>query len=223
MTKLTDRQVRSAADLGQVRFDADALVPVVAQDAKTGDVLMVAWANREALERSVVEGALHFWSRSRGALWKKGETSGSTLALVSLHTDCDGDTLLALVNPAGPACHTGELTCFGAGAAPSVHPEPVADAGPPQRSDTISALAALIHERIRERPEGSYTTRLLGDENLRLKKLGEETAELVAALSRGAPNAAEEAADLIYHVMVALEAAGPGWAEVEKALERRRR
>jgi phosphoribosyl-ATP pyrophosphohydrolase/phosphoribosyl-AMP cyclohydrolase len=98
--------------------------------------------------------------------------------------------------------------------------------GGPARSDptsTVAALAALIRERNEKRPEGSYTTRLLGDENLRLKKLGEETAELVAALSRAAPNAAEEAADLIYHIMVALEAAGPGWAEVERALERRRR
>jgi phosphoribosyl-ATP pyrophosphohydrolase/phosphoribosyl-AMP cyclohydrolase len=206
MTDATDRRIRGADDIAAVRFDEHGLVPVIAQDAKSGDVLMVAWANREALDRSLAQGTLHFWSRSRNALWRKGETSGNTLALVSLHGDCDGDTLLALVNPAGPACHTGETTCFGAGA-----------------SGTVAALAALIRERNRERPEGSYTTRLLGDENLRLKKLGEETAELIAALSRAAPNAAEEAADLIYHVMVALEAAGPGWAEVEKALERRRR
>ena len=209
MTDATDRRIRSATDLAMVRFDDNGLVPVVAQDARSGDALMVAWANREALERTLTEGALYFWSRSKQVLWKKGGTSGNTLALVSLHADCDGDTLLAFVNPAGPACHTGEPTCFGAGATLT--------------EGTVSALAALIPARNRERPEGSYTTRLLGDENLRLKKLGEETAELVAALSRGAPNAAEEAADLIYHVMVALEAAGPGWSEVEKALERRRR
>jgi phosphoribosyl-ATP pyrophosphohydrolase/phosphoribosyl-AMP cyclohydrolase len=208
---MTDRRIRSVAELATVRFDESGLVPVVAQDAKSGDVLMVAWANREALERSLAEGTVYFWSRSRNALWKKGETSGNTLALVSLHADCDGDTLLALVAPAGPACHTGETSCFGAGTAPSDH------------AGTVAALAALIRDRNRERPEGSYTTRLLGDENLRLKKLGEEMAELVAALSRAAPNAAEEAADLIYHVMVALEAAGPGWGEVEKALEQRRR
>jgi phosphoribosyl-ATP pyrophosphohydrolase/phosphoribosyl-AMP cyclohydrolase len=206
MTDATDRRIRGTDDIAAVRFDEHGLVPVIAQDAKSGDVLMVAWSNREALERTLAEGALCFWSRSRNALWRKGETSGNTLALVSLHADCDGDTLLALVHPAGPACHTGETTCFGEGA-----------------SGTVAALAALIRERNRDRPEGSYTTRLLADENLRLKKLGEETAELVAALSRAAPNAAEEAADLIYHVMVALEAAGPGWAEVEKALERRRR
>ena len=135
---------------------------------------------------------------------------------VSLHADCDGDTLLALVNPAGPACHTGEATCFGTGTT-------FAQTGASDPTDTVAALAALIRARNRDRPEGSYTARLLGDENLRLKKLGEETAELVAALSRGASNAAEEAADLIYHVMVALEAAGPGWSEVEKALEQRRR
>ena len=214
MMNVTDRRIRSAAELESVRFDKEGLIPVVAQDAKSGDVLMVAWGNREALARSLAESTMYFWSRSRERLWKKGETSGNTLALVSLHADCDGDTLLGLVNPAGPACHTGETTCFGAGTTFGA----TAD-----RAETVSALAALIRARNRERPEGSYTTRLLGDENLRLKKLGEETAELVAALSRGSSNAAEEAADLIYHIMVALEAAGPGWSEVEKALERRRR
>jgi phosphoribosyl-ATP pyrophosphohydrolase/phosphoribosyl-AMP cyclohydrolase len=220
MTDLTDRRIRSVVDFAVVRFDENGLVPVVAQHAGSGDVLMVAWANREALARSLDEGTVYFWSRSKNRLWKKGETSGNTLALVSLHADCDCDTLLALVNPAGPACHTGEPTCFGAGATPSREGTPAATA---TSAGTVAALAALIRERNRERPEGSYTTRLLTDENLRLKKLGEETAELVAALSRGALNATEEAADLIYHVMVALEAAGPGWAEVEKALERRRR
>ena len=222
MTDVTDRRIRTSVDLAAVRFDENGLVPVVAQHAGSGDVLMVAWANREALTRALAEGIVYFWSRSKNRLWKKGETSGNTLALVSLHGDCDGDTLLALVNPAGPACHTGEPTCFGKGAAPSAEGASAGSARSHQ-AGTVAALAALIRERNQERPEGSYTTRLLGDENLRLKKLGEETAELVAALSRGAPNATEEAADLIYHVMVALEAAGPGWAEVEKALERRRR
>ena len=111
-----DRALHSAADLDALTFDEGGLLPVVAQDADDGRVLMVAWANREALEATLETGYAHFWSRSRGELWKKGVTSGNTLELVSLHGDCDGDTVLALVRPAGPSCHTGDDTCFGAGA-----------------------------------------------------------------------------------------------------------
>lgn len=204
----TDRGIRESADLEGVAFDANGLVPVVSQDAASGAVLMVAWANREALEHSLETGQMHFWSRSRGELWRKGETSGNTLALVSLHADCDGDTLLARVTPAGPACHTGDATCFGANATPG-------------ETHVLGALARVIRARNRERPEGSYTTRLLEDGNLRLKKLGEELAEVVAALARGDGDATEEAADLVYHLMVALEAGGTGWDEVEEILARR--
>jgi phosphoribosyl-AMP cyclohydrolase / phosphoribosyl-ATP pyrophosphohydrolase len=206
---MTDRTLGTPAELDALRFDDRGLLPVVVQDAETGAVLMVAWANREAVERTLATGSMHFWSRSRGELWRKGGTSGNVQHLVSLHADCDGDTLLARVRPAGPACHTGETTCFGAGAAASGH--------------ILDALWEVLVERDRERPEGSWTTRLLSDENLRLKKLGEETVELVSALIRGEERAPEEAADLIYHLLVALRGAGFEWEAVKAELEARRR
>lgn len=193
---MTDRTLTSASDLDALTFDERGLLPVVAQDARSGRVLMTAWANREALDLSLATGELHFWSRSRERLWKKGETSGHVLAVRSLHGDCDGDTVLALVLPAGPACHTGETTCFGRGA------EPAAEA-------VLPGVWATLADRAEARPEGSYTVRLLDDPNLRIKKLGEETAELIQALVQGdGAGATEEAADLIYHTLVALLAAG---------------
>src|SRR4051812_22751001 len=116
---MTDRALRAAGDLDALRFDERGLLPIVAQDAQGGRVLMVAWADRSALERSLASREMHFWSRSRRAPWKKGETSGNVLRVRSLHADCDGDTVLALVDPAGPACHTGEASCFGEGAEPA--------------------------------------------------------------------------------------------------------
>lgn len=205
----TNRRISTPADIGGLAFDAAGLIPVVSQDVETGAVLMVAWSNREALERTLQSGQMHYWSRSREELWRKGATSGNTQTLVSLHGDCDGDTLLARVTSAGPACHTGEETCFGEGAAQSV-------------SDVLGELVRVIRARDRERPEGSYTTKLLEDENLRLKKLGEEVAEVVAALARGDGSASEEAADLVYHLMVAIQAGEGDWAEVEEILARRR-
>lgn len=205
---MTDRRLRASADLDALDFSKlTGLVPVVAQDAADGRALMLAFATREALEKSLATGEMHFWSRSRGALWRKGETSGNTLRVVSLHADCDRDAVLALVRPTGPACHTGEGTCFGDGAAPE-----------------LPALDATLAARQADRPAGSYTVRLLDDENLRLKKLGEETAELVAALAKGDPERArEEAADLLYHMLVALRAAGVPATDVLEALEARRR
>jgi phosphoribosyl-ATP pyrophosphohydrolase/phosphoribosyl-AMP cyclohydrolase len=210
---LTDRRISTEADLERLTFDAAGLLPVVVQDAGTGDILMVAWANREALAETLATGEMYFWSRSRGALWRKGETSGNTQALLSLHADCDGDTVLARVVPAGPACHTGERTCFGEGAS--------GDAG----AGAVSVLAELwqvIELRDRDRPEESYTARLLADPNRRMKKLGEETAELITAIAGGARNVPEEAADLIYHLLVALRGAGRSWSEVEEELRKRR-
>lgn len=209
---MTDRTLGSADDLDALAFDEDGLLPVVAQDARDGRVLMVAWANRDALERTLATREAHFWSRSRATLWKKGETSGNTLSVVSLHADCDADVVLARVHPAGPACHTGDPTCFGAGAAPE------------GLGGVIGELDITLAERARERPEGSYTVRLLDDENLRLKKLGEETAELVAALARGdAERGREEAADLIYHLLAALRGSGIDLDDVAEALHARRR
>jgi phosphoribosyl-ATP pyrophosphohydrolase/phosphoribosyl-AMP cyclohydrolase len=210
---LTDRSLRTAADLEALRFDDRGLLPVVAQDATTARVLMVAWANQEALARSLATRELHFWSRSRRSIWRKGETSGNVLRLRSLHADCDGDTVLGLVDPTGPACHTGEESCFGEGTE-----------GTASADAALDRLWSVIAERARTRPEGSYTTRLLGDENLRLKKLGEETAELVTALARAdRERIPEEAADLIYHLLAALRGADVELAAVLEALAGRRR
>jgi len=209
----TNRALRARTDVDRLTFGDDGLLPVVAQDASSGAVLMVAFANRDAIERTLQSGFVHFWSRSRGQLWKKGETSGNTLALESLHADCDGDTLLARVRPSGPACHTGETTCFGEGA------------GAEGRGESLlERLDRTLRQRARERPEGSYTVRLLDDPNLRLKKLGEETAELIAALAvHDADRSVEEAADLVYHLLVALRAEEIGISAVAAALEARAR
>jgi phosphoribosyl-ATP pyrophosphohydrolase/phosphoribosyl-AMP cyclohydrolase len=205
----SDRRLASTDDLDALRFDARGLLPVVAQDAASGAVLMLAWANREALERSLESGEMMFWSRSRNALWKKGETSGNVLRLRSLHADCDGDTVLALVDPVGPVCHTGDRTCFGEGVVPS---------------GVLGELWRVLESRAAERPQGSYTTRLLDDPNLRTKKLGEETAELVAALARGdAQNARTEGADLVYHLLVALLGAGVSLDDLLEELDTRRK
>lgn len=206
---MTDRALRTPSDLDALAFDDDGLLPVVAQAAADGRVLMVAWASREALEQTLATGYVHFWSRSRRELWKKGVTSGNTLELVSLHCDCDGDTVLALVHPAGPACHTGDDTCFGAGAVPATEA-------------TLPAVWRTLASRADERPEGSYTVRLLEDENLRIKKLGEENAELIQALLRDDGRAPEEAADVLYHALVALLANGHTLDDLLKELESRR-
>ncbi|MBL9025713.1 MAG: bifunctional phosphoribosyl-AMP cyclohydrolase/phosphoribosyl-ATP diphosphatase HisIE [Myxococcales bacterium] len=196
-------------DIETIDFEkGNGLVSVVAQGASTGAVLMVAFANREAIERTLATGELHFFSRRRG-LWKKGETSGNVMRVVDLSADCDSDAILARVEPAGPACHTGQVTCFG---------------DPPL--DALRALDATIAARAAAPEDGaarpSYTRRLLADRNLRLKKIGEEASELVVALADGdQARAAEEAADVVYHVMVALRAAGIGFDEVRKVLEAR--
>ncbi len=196
-------------ELDEVAFDAErGTVPVVTQDAVSGRVLMLAYADREALERSMATGEMHYRSRTRG-LWHKGAGSGNVQKVVSLNLDCDNDTVLARVIPQGPACHTGELACFD---------ERAGDAS------IFVALARIIHERGTESPGGteSYTRRLLSDRNLRLKKIGEETAELLTALADGdAERSADEAADLLYHVAVALEANGSSLDSVAKVLASR--
>lgn len=220
----TDRTLRGPDDLARLDWSkADGLVPVVVQDAFDRRVLMVAWADRAALERTLATGFVHFWSRSRGEMWKKGETSGNTLRLVSLHADCDADTVLALAEPTGPACHTGEDTCFGdVGVRRTGGGSGEPDAA--SLGTVLEALDAVLAARQADRPDGSYTVRLLEDENLRLKKLGEETAELVTALAKAqADRIPEEAADLLYHILAALRGAGVELAEVARALEGRRR
>jgi phosphoribosyl-AMP cyclohydrolase / phosphoribosyl-ATP pyrophosphohydrolase len=228
-----DRRIRSMADIDAIAFGTDGLVPMIAQDARTGAVLMLAWANREAVVATLETGQAHFWSRSREELWRKGATSGHTLALASLHADCDGDALLARVRPAGPACHTGDATCFGevveaeeSDAAPGASDLAVAKSAPAGRASatgsTLERLDRTLAARAAERPEGSYTVRLLDDANLRLKKLGEESAELVAALAtKDRERAVEEAADFVYHALVALRAEGIGLDDLLDALEER--
>ena len=181
------------------------VITVVAQDAVTGAVLMVALGTRESMERTLATGEMHYFSRRRG-LWHKGATSGNTQRVVSLTADCDGDTVLALVEPRGPACHTGATTCFdGAG------------------GDAFSTLDRTLSDRAGGGgSDTSYTRRLLSDRNLRLKKLGEEIAELVAACADGdRARATEEGADVVYHTLVALRALGVGVDDVRRALERR--
>jgi phosphoribosyl-ATP pyrophosphohydrolase/phosphoribosyl-AMP cyclohydrolase len=181
------------------------LVTVVVQDDLTGAVLMVAHADREAIDQTVATGEMHFRSRSRG-LWRKGGTSGNVQRVVSLTPDCDGDAILARVVPSGPACHTGSRSCF-----------PSAD------GDALSRLNATIENRARDGSAESYTRRLLNDRNLRLKKIGEEAAELVVAAGDGdGKRAVEEAADLVYHTLVLLRALGVGLDEVRGELVRRR-
>ena len=182
------------------------LVSVVTQHARTGQVLMQAFANRDALERTLATGEMHYHSRTRG-LWHKGASSGNTQQVISLTADCDGDTVLARVIPAGPACHTGAVTCFGDVAA-----------------DTLSELDAMIDSRSVLPPSDtvSYTARLLGDRNLRLKKIGEESSEFVTACADGdAARATEEAADLLYHMLVALHAVGGSLDGVRSELRTR--
>lgn len=188
-------------------FDKGAgLITVVTQDSETGAVLMIAHMDREAFERTVETGEMHYRSRTRG-LWHKGASSGNVQRVVSLTPDCDGDAILARVVPAGPACHNGTTSCFDQTA----------------NGDALTALAAVIESRVQETDVGrGYTQSLLADRNLRLKKLGEETAELVLALAdNDAGRAAEEAGDLLYHMIVALRAQGVTLDDVRRTLAHR--
>jgi phosphoribosyl-AMP cyclohydrolase / phosphoribosyl-ATP pyrophosphohydrolase len=191
-------------------FGADGLIPAVVQDAATGDVLMVAYANAEALALTARTGQAHFWSRSRAALWRKGETSGNTLKVVAMRRDCDGDTVLLTVDPAGPACHSGERTCFGE--------DPATAAG------ILGALERVIAGRAGADPSQSYTARLLaGGLDKALKKVGEEATEvLLAAKGESDERLAEECADLVYHLMVVLAQRGVAFARVLDVLAARR-
>lgn len=192
-------------------YDAAGLLPVVVQDAASGDVLMVAYANREALERTAQTGLAHFWSRSRGALWRKGQTSGNEMRVRELRADCDRDALLMVVDPAGPACHTGARTCFG--------DETPTLAGVPEE------LGRVIAARASASPDTSYTARLLakGPDHV-LKKIGEEATEVVlAAKSESDARLAEEAADLLYHLMVAMAQRRVPFARALEVLRQRRR
>jgi phosphoribosyl-ATP pyrophosphohydrolase/phosphoribosyl-AMP cyclohydrolase len=188
------------------------LVTVVTQDVESGAVLMVAHADREALERTLATNEMHYRSRTRG-LWHKGATSGNVQQVVTLLPDCDGDAVLARVRSPGPACHTGSRSCFGAEAL---------------AADALGALDATIAARVTDAPsvaageKPSYTRRLLDDRNLRLKKIGEESAELVTACADGdRARAIDEAADIVYHALVALRAVGGTLDDVRAVLAAR--
>lgn len=208
-------------DVSSLNFEkGNGLVTVVAQDAKTAEVLMVAHADREAVAKTLETGQMHYHSRSRG-LWRKGATSGNTQAVVSLAPDCDGDALLATVIPTGPACHEGKRSCFGA--AFRVDPltsldQVIADRAASPRGRSRQAPG----EHAAEQGDKSYTRRLLGDRNLRLKKLGEEVAELLVACADGDRlRATEEAADVVYHLLVALRGLGASLDDVREILAKR--
>ena len=207
-------------DFDAVRFEkTGGTIVVVAQDVATGRVLMVANADREAVERTIETGEIHYRSRTRG-LWRKGATSGNVQRVVSLTPDCDGDVVLARVVAAGPACHTGAVSCFDDPAASSVWSALAATISARHaelKEDSAAAADAGLSGREERRP--SYTRRLLLDRNLRLKKIGEEAAELITACAgENAARSAEEAADLIYHVGVALEGVGSSLEDVARVL-----
>ncbi len=200
-------------DLDGLRYDKErGTVVVVAQDAVTGRVLMVAHADREALEHTLRTGEMHYRSRTRG-LWHKGATSGNVQRVVSLSADCDNDTILARVISAGPACHSGEISCFGGDAGVNAFADLAA---------TVALRAASGGTTSGDDGKPSYTRKLLDDRNLRLKKIGEESAELVAACAdEDRQRATEEAADLIYHIAVALKPLGSGLEDVALELYKR--
>ncbi len=210
-----------------IRFDDDGLVPCVSQDFASGEVLTLAYMSQESLRLTAESGEMHFFSRSRGRIWRKGETSGNVQRLRSLRYDCDGDALLALVEPAGPACHTGERSCFyrdlGGDAGTGID-APRADGEPaPAAHEALAALERTLRSRAAERPPGSYTVELLDDPGLLAAKVREEAEEVVrAAGDETEQRLAEEAADLLYHLSALLVSRGVPQAAAFTELNARR-
>jgi phosphoribosyl-ATP pyrophosphohydrolase/phosphoribosyl-AMP cyclohydrolase len=200
-------------DDSQVAYDERGLVPCVVQDWSTGEVLTVAYMNAESLRLTRETGEMHFFSRSRQALWHKGASSGNTQAVRAIRYDCDGDALLALVTPSGPACHTGERSCFYRG-----------ELEPPAPYESLPTLQRTVSERAAQRPDGSYTVTLLDDRQLAGAKVQEEAEEVArAAREESDLRVAEEAADLIYHLTVLMAGRGLTLADAERVLDDRRR
>jgi phosphoribosyl-ATP pyrophosphohydrolase/phosphoribosyl-AMP cyclohydrolase len=211
-----------------IRFDERGLVPCVMQDWRTGEVLTLAYMNEEALERTLESREIHFYSRSRREVWHKGRTSGNVQRVRQLRYDCDGDAVVALVEPAGPACHTGERSCFYRdleGSAQTLPDAPPAPGEPrPATHEALAVLERTLIGRARERPLGSYTAELLGDPGLIGSKVREEADEAArAARTESEERVAEEAADLVYHLHVLLLSRGVSMAEVLEMLNGRRR
>ena len=199
-------------NIDDLKFDERGLIPAIVQDARTREVLTLAYMNEESLARTIETGQTWFWSRSRNELWHKGETSGNTQNVVALHSDCDKDAIVVLVNPAGPACHTGARSCFDSTAADE-------DLGL-----LLNSLYELIESRERERPEGSYTTYLFNNGlDKILKKVGEESAEtIIAAKNEDGVRLTAEVADLVYHLLVLLVARGVSLDQIRAELASRR-
>jgi phosphoribosyl-ATP pyrophosphohydrolase/phosphoribosyl-AMP cyclohydrolase len=186
------------------------LMPVVVQDVRNNNVLMLAYMNKESMELTKKTGYMHYWSRSRDALWKKGETSGNVQKVIELLTDCDGDAVLARVEQTGNACHTGTYSCFAKTAIPP--------------SDIVSTLWRVFEERKKEKSDSSYTYKLMRDRNLLLKKIAEESSEvIIAAKDKERKQVVYEAADLLYHLMVLLYDEGITLDEIYRELEGRRK
>ncbi|HEY2932780.1 MAG TPA: bifunctional phosphoribosyl-AMP cyclohydrolase/phosphoribosyl-ATP diphosphatase HisIE [Acidobacteriota bacterium] len=199
--------------------DKDFLVPTIAQDSESGQVLMLAYSNRESLHKTFKTGEAHYWSRSRNSLWKKGETSGNTQQLITVALDCDADALLFRVKPSGPACHTGAVSCFFT----RVEDAQITIESRQWYDDFFSQLFELIERRKIEKPENSYTRRLLSEGVDRIaRKIAEESGEVIIAAKNGAK--AEllwESADLIYHLMVLLASQNLTWNQVSEELQKR--
>ncbi len=200
----------SSINVDEIKFDERGLIPAIVQNAHTREVLTLAYMNHESLVRTIETRETWFWSRSRNELWHKGETSGNTQRIVSLALDCDRDAIVVLVDPAGPACHTGAVSCFDI---------------PSANGSLLTRLYELIQSRERERPSGSYTTYLFeeGVDKI-LKKLGEESAEtIIAAKNDDRARLISEVSDLVYHLLVLLVARGITLEEIANELEQRRR
>jgi phosphoribosyl-ATP pyrophosphohydrolase/phosphoribosyl-AMP cyclohydrolase len=202
----------------ELQWSRDNLIPAIVQDAHTGQVLMMAYMNEESLARTLESGETWFWSRSRSELWHKGATSGNTQQVVEVRHDCDADTLLVRVEPAGPACHTGKQSCFYQRLPDGDEVEPLAPAG-----GVLDHLDSVIQDRKAKPRPDSYTCRLLEGGVPRIgQKVGEEAVEsIVAALSEGDERLASEVADLVYHILVLLAARDLSWADVEASLAHR--
>ncbi|MGZ5376389.1 MAG: bifunctional phosphoribosyl-AMP cyclohydrolase/phosphoribosyl-ATP diphosphatase HisIE [Solirubrobacterales bacterium] len=211
-----------------INFDDHGLVPCVMQDWRSGEVLTLAYMNEEALQRTLESGEVHFYSRTRKEIWHKGGTSGNVQRVKQLRYDCDGDAIVALVEPAGPACHTGERSCFyrdlGGSADTEIDAPPAPGEPLPATHEALATLERTLVERKRERPEGSYTVELLDDPGLAAGKVREESAEVIkAAEGESEERIAEEAADVLYHLSVLMLTRGVSMAEAMHVLNGRRR
>lgn len=209
--------------LQKLKFDSTGLIPAVVQDAATGRVLTLAYMNRETVQLSLRKGQTYFWSRSRQEIWHKGETSGNTQRICRVQADCDGDALLVWVEPKGPACHTGQESCFFNELFPAEAALGVGDRAQKEFLTTVERLVGVIKDRRANMPDGSYTTYLFskGLDKI-LKKIGEESAEtIIAAKNKSKPELTMESADLLYHLLVLFVSEGLEVEEVLSELEKR--